>query len=103
VPDAGPHEVGDDEPVCRMATIAISEPDDSDKPAGVRENKFENVHAVRCVQIVQLSRRFVTIWHGMDAMGRRWTGLRAWSGITGWRFESSSAHRKALQCRAFRV
>jgi hypothetical protein len=40
-------------------------------------------------------------------MGRRWTGLRAWSGITGWRFESSSAHLKALQiarlsgCRVF--
>jgi hypothetical protein len=29
---------------------------------GVRVNNFENVHAVRCVQIVQSRRRFVTIW-----------------------------------------
>ena len=35
-------------------------------------------------------------------IGRR-ARLRAWSGITGWRFESSSAHRKALRSGAFRV
>jgi hypothetical protein len=66
----------------------------SDEPGRVRENRFGNVHAVRPVQIVQSRRRVVTIWRGMDAMGRRWVGLRAWSGITGWRFESSSAHSR---------
>jgi hypothetical protein len=69
----------------------------------VRENRFENSRIVRRVQIVQSRRRFVTVWHGMEAMGRRWTGLRAWSGITGWRFESSSAHLKALQIAGFLV
>src|SRR5215207_11491949 len=31
----------------------------------------------------------------MEAMRRRRTRLRAWSGITGWRFESSSAHHES--------
>jgi hypothetical protein len=31
----------------------------------------------------------------LDVFDTRVTRLRAWSGITGWRFESSSAHRKA--------
>jgi hypothetical protein len=33
-----------------------------------------------------------TIWHATDVYDSRVTRLRAWSGITGWRFESSSAH-----------
>ena len=33
-----------------------------------------------------------TIWHATDGYDTRVTRLRAWSGITGWRFESSSAH-----------
>jgi len=33
-----------------------------------------------------------TIWRDSDGYGTRDTRLRAWSGITGWRFESSSAH-----------
>ncbi len=44
-----------------------------------------------------------TIWLATDGYDTRVTRLRAWSGITGWRFESSSAHRKALHSRAFRV
>jgi hypothetical protein len=39
----------------------------------------------------------------LDRYDTRVTGLRAWSGITGWRFESSSAHRKALHRGAFRA
>ena len=35
-------------------------------------------------------------------IGRR-ARLRAWSGITGWRFESSSAHRNHLQIALFRL
>ena len=44
-----------------------------------------------------------TIWHASDGYDSRVTRLRAWSGLTGWRFESSSAHRKALQKQSFRV
>jgi hypothetical protein len=33
-----------------------------------------------------------TIWRDADGYDTRVTRLRAWSGITGWRFESSSAH-----------
>ena len=33
-----------------------------------------------------------TIWRDLDGYDTRVTRLRAWSGITGWRFESSSAH-----------
>ncbi len=39
-----------------------------------------------------------TIWRDRDGYDTRVTRLRAWSGITGWRFESSSAHRKP--CKA---
>jgi hypothetical protein len=39
----------------------------------------------------------------LDGFDTRVTRLRAWSRLTGWRFESSSAHRKALQSGAFRV
>ena len=47
-----------------------------------------------------------TIWmflHDLDVIDTRLPRLRAWSGLTGCRFESSSAHRKALQSRAFRI
>ena len=44
-----------------------------------------------------------TIWCDSDGYDTRVTRLRAWSRITGWRFESSSAHRKALHSGAFRV
>jgi hypothetical protein len=43
-----------------------------------------------------------TIWRERDGYDSRVTRLRAWSGITGWRFESSSAHRKALNSEHFR-
>jgi hypothetical protein len=42
-----------------------------------------------------------TIWRDSDVSDTRVTRLRAWSRLTGWRFESSSAHRKALHGRAF--
>ena len=43
-----------------------------------------------------------TIWHGTDGYDPRVARLRAWSGITGWRFESCSAHaREAPRCGAF--
>jgi hypothetical protein len=42
-----------------------------------------------------------TFWRALDGYDRRDTRLRAWSGITGWRFESSSAHLKAPQTGAF--
>jgi hypothetical protein len=44
-----------------------------------------------------------TIWPDSDGYDTRVTRLRAWSRLTGWRFESSSAHRKALHSGAFRV
>ena len=48
-----------------------------------------------------------TIWtllHDLDGSTLSRARLRAWSGITGWRFESSSAHRaKAPHVRAFVV
>jgi hypothetical protein len=37
-----------------------------------------------------------------DVSDTRVTRLRAWSGITGWRFESSSAHTKAPRLQGFR-
>src|SRR5215217_6128560 len=37
-----------------------------------------------------------TLLHDLDGSTLCVTRLRAWSGITGWRFESSSAHQKAL-------
>jgi hypothetical protein len=49
------------------------------------------------------SRTDRTIWRDSDGYDSRVTRLRAWSGITGWRFESSSAHREALHGKAFRV
>jgi hypothetical protein len=44
-----------------------------------------------------------TIWRGTDGYDTPVTRLRAWSRLTGWRFESSSAHQKALPRRAFFV
>jgi hypothetical protein len=44
-----------------------------------------------------------TIWRDWDGYDTRVTRLRAWSRLSGWRFESSSAHRKALHSGAFRV
>jgi hypothetical protein len=44
-----------------------------------------------------------TVWRALDASDTRVTRLRAWSRLTGWRFESSSAHLKALQRGAFFV
>ena len=61
-------------------------------------------HPYRPMRPLRLRRRtHRTIWRGTDVSDARVTRLRAWSGITGWRFESSSAHRKALRGRAFRV
>ena len=42
------------------------------------------------------------MWRDSDGYGTRVTRLRV-SSATGWRFESSSAHRKALHSRAFRL
>src|SRR5436190_5588708 len=45
-----------------------------------------------------------TIWtllHDLHGSTLWVTRLRAWSGATGWRFESSSAHEKALHSGAF--
>src|SRR4051812_24953408 len=45
-----------------------------------------------------------TTWRALDTTHTRVTRLRAWSGITGWRFESSSAHsRKPRRCGVFFV
>jgi hypothetical protein len=38
----------------------------------------------------------LTLLHDLDGSTLSRARLRAWSGITGWRFESSSAHEKAL-------
>src|SRR5688572_18024151 len=44
-----------------------------------------------------------TIWRHPDGYDTWVTRLRAWSTLSGWRFESSSAHRKAPHSWAFRV
>jgi hypothetical protein len=50
------------------------------------------------------ARTIRTIWRDSDGYDSRVTRLRAWSGITGWRFESSSAHlREAPVYGASRV
>ena len=48
--------------------------------------------------IASIASRFVDVLDDLDALdgSDTWvTRLRAWSGITGWRFESSSAHRES--------
>jgi hypothetical protein len=59
------------------------------------ENAFGNVHIVRGAQIVRGAGRDLAVWRGLDLMGILCVGLRAWSRLTGWRFESSSAHRES--------
>jgi hypothetical protein len=72
-------ELGDDGSEAAKAADTIR------RARSVSEIRFENVHVVRGVQIVQSRRRFVTVSHAMEAMGRRRIGLRAWSGIpAGW-------------------
>ena len=69
-----------------------------------RGNIRGNIQIIRCVRIVRDVGTIRTIWHATDGYDTRVTRLRAWSGITGWRFESSSAHRaKAPHSGAFRV
>ena len=58
------------------------------------ENAFGNVHIGRVAQIVRGAGHDLAVWRGLDPMGILCVGLRAWSGITGWRFESSSAHKE---------
>src|SRR3954454_17321449 len=57
-------------------------------------NNFENGQSAKCVSSVAGARRFVALECGIDRATIPETRLRAWSGITGWRFESSSAHRE---------
>ena len=51
------------------------------------------------------NRMMRTIWRDSDGYDTRVTRLPAWFGITGWWFESSSAHRKpeSRACRAFQL
>ena len=68
-----------------------------------RGNIRGNIQIVRYVHIVRAPGRSGRSGAHTDGYDTRVTRLRAWSGITGWRFESSSAHRKALHSGAFRV
>ena len=59
-----------------------------------RGNIRGNIRIVRCVRIVPHVGTIRTVWRDADGYDTRVTRLRAWSGITGWRFESSSAHER---------
>jgi hypothetical protein len=62
-------ELGDDGSEAAKAADTIR------RARSVSEIRFENVHVVRGVQIVQSRRRFVTVSHAMEAMGRRRIGF----------------------------
>jgi hypothetical protein len=59
-----------------------------------RGNICGNIQLVRCVHIFHSAIPDCALRHGPDAPDTRVTRLRAWSRLTGWRFESSSAHRE---------
>src|SRR4051812_12540085 len=55
------------------------------------ENSFENDHGGSYVSSVAGARRFLALECEVDRATFSQSRLRAWSGITGWRFKSSSA------------
>ena len=69
-----------------LGDTPVSRPDSARSPAAWQ-------HPDRpCVHIVQIPGRSGRSGRDMDGSDTWVTRLRAWSGMTGWRFESSSAH-----------
>jgi hypothetical protein len=66
-----------------------------------RGNIDGNIQIVQSVHNRPCDHTIWTLLHDLDGSTLCVTRLRAWSGITGWRFESSSAHQKALHSGAF--
>jgi hypothetical protein len=57
------------------------------------EGSRDNIQIVQYVHSVPRDHTIWTLLHDLDGSRLRPTRLRAWSGTTGWRFESTSAHR----------
>jgi hypothetical protein len=72
--------------------LALARLNPEESPRG---NTRGNIHPVRCVHIVRAARRHGRCGGSRTDLTCGLPGLRAWSGITGWRFESSSAHHES--------